>query len=229
MDTRFDNNSYRGGNGEDVVVGTGSADLISGGFGEDSLETGGGADTLTGGDGEDTFIITGYDGPTDIVVITDFEVLDGEGEIVDTLDVVGEVAFDAVGELAFDTRADIGGGAIVLSNGDTIESYEIGEDGSVILYDRNTGNASVDQLYAQTSDDVIAIADSILLNILDLTDGEAGTFLFGLDEDGNGTAESTIVVSSDDLATSGEVNVVKLVGIAFAEGVGVDVGLGIIP
>ena len=97
----------------------------------------------------------------------------------------------------------------------TIESYQIGEDGNVTLYNSNTATATIDPVFAETAADVIAIADALLLNLLDL-DADGGVFAFGLDADGNGAAESTIVVSTD--AT--EVNIVQLVGIAPGAGFG---------
>jgi Ca2+-binding RTX toxin-like protein len=188
---------YRGGVGVDTFTGTAAADIISGGFGDDVLDGNGGADIMSGGDGKDTFTIKGNDSATTIVTITDFEAeLIGDGLVLIDKTLTATLA-----------RADLFD-ALTLSSGDTVESFEVSATGVVTLYDESTaaGFGGTQTLNAVTDADVVALVEAILLNT-----ATKGAYTFGLDANGDGTAESSIVFSSD-LAT--ETNIVELVGVA---------------
>ena len=187
---------YRGGADIDTFTGTAAADIISGGFGADVIDGNGGADTISGGDGFDTFTIAGNDSATTIVTITDYEVGDATPD-ADTLDIV-----DAT--LTAATRADLFS-AVTLSSGQTVESIEVSATGVVTFYDENVALAGTQELFAITDADVVALSEALLLNL-----ATAGAYTFGLDADANGTAESSIVLSSDLTET----NIVELVGVA---------------
>jgi hypothetical protein len=142
------------------------------------------------------------------------------GTAIDDLDVVTATAMTDT------ARTDIEGGSIVRSDGLTIESYE-STNGVVTLYDSNTALGTTTEVFAQTEADVLAIANSLLLNFLNdpaiIAVGD-GAFTFGLDADGNGTAESTIVVSSDALAAAAGAeitNIIQLLGVAHGGELGV--------
>jgi trimeric autotransporter adhesin len=187
---------YRGGTEVDTFTGTAAADIISGGFGDDVLNGGGGADTLSGGDGADKFTVKGNDSPTTIVTITDYEVGDAV-PAADTLEII-DVTLTAA------TRADLFS-AVTLSSGQTVESIEVSATGVVTFYDENVTLAGTQELFAITDADVVALSEALLLNL-----ATAGAYTFGLDADANGTAESSIVLSSDLTET----NIVELVGVA---------------
>ena len=58
--------------GDDVLRGTGGADVLSGGSGNDALWGLGGADTLTGGPGRDTFVFSTAPTANAVARVTDF-------------------------------------------------------------------------------------------------------------------------------------------------------------
>jgi Ca2+-binding RTX toxin-like protein len=197
---------YRGGVGSDNVTGTAAADILSGGFGTDVLNGAGGNDTLTGNDGADSFIVAGNDSETNIVTITDFEVATAAGA-VDTLTVVN-ATLNAASTAVGTARQDINDVPVVRTDGLTIESFSVTATGEVTLFDSNTATATNNPVFAETAADVVALTEALHLNI-----GVANVITFGLDADGNGTAESTIVASTDP--TTGETNIVELSGVAF--------------
>jgi hypothetical protein len=105
-------------------------------------------------------------------------------------------------------RQDINDVPVVRTDGLTIESFSVTATGEVTLFDSNTATATNNPVFAETAADVVALTEALHLNI-----GVANVITFGLDADGNGTAESTIVASTDP--TTGETNIVELSGVAF--------------
>lgn len=199
---------YRGGVGSDNVTGTTAANIISGGFGVDILNGGGGSDTLTGGEGSDTFTVEGNDSETNIVVITDFEAT-AAGDTLNLVNSTINAASVAVGV----NRQDIDGGAVTRTDGLTVESFSVTATGEVTLFDSNTALGTTTAVFAQTAADVVALTEALHLNI-----GASNVITFGLDADANGTAESTIVASTD--ITTGETNIVQLSNVAFGADLG---------
>ena len=203
---------YRGGGGTDFVIGTAASDILSGGFGDDTLVSGNGSDTMTGGDGKDEFQVENYNSATEINVVMDFELTDNNGlpAAVDELNVISvEITDNAGGTVA---RQDVGSGLITLSSGSTIESFAVNGTGVSQLFDATTALATTTELYAETTSDVLAIADVLLLKMVGIFGGEQ-VLSFGYDGDANGIAESTIIVSSDP--SQNETNIIMLVGVDY--------------
>lgn len=86
LDTRYEAGGvvrFTGGAMDNVISGTGAADVIRAGAGNDTITSHGGNDTLTGGNGDDVFIFDSFFGAIDNDVITDF------GNGADRLDLQG--------------------------------------------------------------------------------------------------------------------------------------------
>lgn len=88
-----------GGAGNDTLNGGDGADLLYGGEGDDLLYGGAGLDTLHGGAGQDTFVLETASAFSNVDVIRDFSVTDGDVlDLTDILDTVYDPLYDDIAD-----------------------------------------------------------------------------------------------------------------------------------
>ncbi|MFN3231367.1 MAG: cadherin domain-containing protein [Alphaproteobacteria bacterium] len=160
-------NALQGGEGNDTLSGLAGADVLEGGIGDDTLSGGTGDDTLLGGDDAD--ILDG-DGGADTLdggaggdILrggTEDDVLFG-GDGSDTL-LDGGAGDDFIDGGAGGDDLVGGDGADTLFGGAGNDTNEGGTGDDVYLYDRSSGNDTIDNSTADGADlDTILFADGI--------------------------------------------------------------------
>lgn len=92
------NDTIISGNGDDILYGGDGNDILSGGSNQDTLYGGAGIDTLTGGNHADTFVLESASAFSNVDVINDFDV--SEGDVLDIADLLG--AYDPLADALSD-------------------------------------------------------------------------------------------------------------------------------
>jgi Ca2+-binding RTX toxin-like protein len=202
------------GDGNDNINGSAGNDVINAGAGNDIIIGGIGLNTLTGGAGIDTFVLTdhalaagaaaGLALAADFDVITDFEVG------VDRLDVAAGAAAPFTPVIAGAIVQTNLAAAVTRTDGVTVESFLISNTGVVTLFDE-TATVGTTEVFAETTDDMLLIAQALR----DEATNADEVFIFKVDADGDGVAESSFVVSEN--STDANVQYVQLVGVAAAD------------
>ena len=188
---------YAGGTDDERVIGTAASDTFNGGSGADTLEGGAGSDVLTGAAGADTFFIANTFSNTTFDTVTDF--------VVGT-DIVDVTSFALAGAQVNQTNF---GPVVTRTDGVTIESYTLSATGVVTLFDQAAGQGST-AVFAETAADVLGVANTLAAQVL-----TNQTAIFGLDSDGNGVADGSVIVSE----TANGLEIIQLNGVAHTLGV----------
>ena len=195
--------SIDSGAGDDVLTGTGKADVINGGAGADSLIGGDGNDTLTGGDGADTLTGGSGNGEKNVFnynatsefgdTITDFTVGNNKDAIDFHEDIVSDLVGNNYGEY---------------STGDTVANGATAADKvGFVVYKTAVAN------YDMASDVETALRN---LTLTGTTAGDARLFVVGDGTDARvwHWQDSTSGASSDGVIDSNELSsVAELTGV----------------
>ena len=129
--------TLKGGSGDDIIIGGTGMETLVGNAGDDIL-LGGLGDTLTGGTGSDIFVVT-EDTSSNVVTITDFDVVGtpgGDEDILDLSDVLSDLGAHAASDLSivFD-GTDTASVMIGTSEVATIEGLGLGAGDQVRVID----------------------------------------------------------------------------------------------
>jgi Ca2+-binding RTX toxin-like protein len=176
--------NYQGGSDAEYVRATGSSDVVLGGGGADTISGEAGADVLTGGSGSDTFMVANTYSTTQFDTVTDFTA--GDTTVANSqADFVNVTSANLVAGAVAQTNF---GSAVTRTDGVTIQSFSIAIGGTVSLFDENVGTGTT-EVFAETAADVLAVANALV------NQQPNQTVVFRLDSDGNGVADSSVVVS----------------------------------
>jgi Ca2+-binding RTX toxin-like protein len=139
------NDSIHGGAGDDVLYGGDGNDLLHGGVGDDVLYGGAGTDTLYGGAGADTFVFEEASAFSNVDVIADFSIV--QGDVIDLSDLLGlyDPLNDAISDFVVMTEG--GGNSMVFVDRDGLGGMYGLEQ--VATVQGVTGLSDVDTLVAQ--------------------------------------------------------------------------------
>jgi len=192
------NDILNGGGGADTIDGANGLDTISGGDGADTLNGDAGVDTITGGEGAD--IIDGGAG-IDVIVLTEttaaVDVLTA-GSSFANRDTVTGFDLGTSADTIDVTTASVAAALAQNDLGSAVTIQGVSSAGKSAVIDAHGVMTIVDEVAATGGDDTVVIPLAGELSAL-ITQavGEVAnkTFIINYDNDGNGTADSTLVVA----------------------------------